>query len=189
MSRIGKTPITIPAGVEVTVNGQTVTVKGPKGTLTRELHPHVTASVGKTDGLPAGQAGASTVTVTVLEPEVVRDRALWGLFRALIANMVAGVTKGFEKKLEVVGVGYKVAGGGAKLTLDVGFSHPIDVAMPPGITATVEKNTITLTGADNELLGETAASIRRIRKPEPYKGKGIKYFDEVIRRKAGKTAA
>ncbi len=129
-----------------------------------------------------------SVTVAVAEPDLVRDRALWGLFRSLIQNMITGVTKGFEKKLDVVGVGYKVAGGGAKITLDVGYSHPVEFPMPAGITATVEKNTITLNGANNEVLGETAAQIRRIRKPEPYKGKGIKYVDEVVRRKAGKAA-
>lgn len=177
MSRIGKQPITIPQGVDVRVEGKRVTVKGPKGELIRELHPHVTAAVA--DG---------AVTVTVADPEGTADRALWGLFRQLIANMVEGVTKGFEKRLEVVGVGYKVSGSGAKITVDVGFSHEVPVEMPKGITAAVDKNTIILTGADKELLGETAARIRAIRKPEPYLGKGIKYVDEHIRRKAGKAA-
>jgi large subunit ribosomal protein L6 len=181
MSRIGKKPIAIPAGVDVTVGAGTVTVKGPKGTLTRAVHPHVTVAVA------AGESGKE-VAVTVQDPADVRDRALWGLFRTLIANMLAGVTKGFEKKLEVIGVGYKVAGGGAKITLEVGFSHPVEVALPAGITGTVEKNLITLAGADKELVGETAARLRRIRPPEPYKGKGIKYVDETIRRKAGKAA-
>ncbi len=176
MSRIGKLPIPIPQGVEVRLDGRLVRVKGPKGELVRELHPHVTAAVA--DG---------KVTVTVADPEAA-DRALWGLFRQLIANMVEGVAKGFEKKLEVVGVGYKVSGSGSKLTLDVGYSHEVPVDLPTGVTATVEKNTVTLSGADKELVGETAARIRAIRKPEPYLGKGIKYVDEHIRRKAGKAA-
>lgn len=177
MSRIGKQPITIPQGVEVRVDGRQVRVKGPKGELVRELHPHVTVVVA--DGI---------ITVTVANPDVTGDRALWGLFRQLIANMTEGVTKGYEKRLEVVGVGYKVSGSGSKLTLDVGFSHEVPVELPKGITAVIEKNTIILTGADKELLGEIAARIRAIRKPEPYLGKGIKYVDEHIRRKAGKAA-
>lgn len=181
MSRIGKKPILLPAGVDFSVAGSTVTVKGPKGTLTRELHPHVSVSLKEEDG-------HKVVILHVADEERVRDRALWGLFRALLQNMVLGVTTGFEKKLEVIGVGYKVAGGGTKITLDVGYSHPVVVDLPAGITGTVEKNTITLSGNNNELLGETAARIRRIRKPEPYKGKGIKYTTEVIRRKAGKAA-
>jgi len=174
-------PIVVPNGVEVTVVGDEITVKGPKGTLKRKIHPHVTAEI------VAGETGKE-VKITVSEPDVVRDRALWGLFRALIAGMVEGVAKGFEKKLEVVGVGYKVAGGGGKITLDVGYSHSVEFPMPAGVTATVEKNSITLQSADKELLGETAASIRRVRKPEPYKGKGIRYADETVRRKAGKAA-
>lgn len=181
MSRIGKQPIPVPNGVEVTIASGTVQVKGPKGMLSRQLHPHITAE------LVAGDEGKE-VRVAVADPELVKDRALWGLFRALIAGMVEGVTKGFEKKLEVVGVGYKVAGGGSKVTLEVGYSHPVEVVLPAGVTATVEKNTITLQAADKELLGETAASMRRVRKPEPYKGKGIRYADEQVRRKAGKAA-
>lgn len=181
MSRIGKKPILLPAGVDVTVSGSTVTVKGPKGTLARELHPHISVVFQEEDG-------HKVVVIKTVDEERVRDRALWGLFRSLLQNMVLGVTVGFEKKLEVIGIGYKVAGGGSKITLDVGFSHQVPVVLPEGIVATVEKNTITLNGMNNELLGETAAQIRRIRKPEPYKGKGIKYIDEVIRRKAGKAA-
>lgn len=171
----------VPNGVDIRIDGRKVTVKGPKGVLTRELHPEVSATL-------VDLGGVKTVEVKVTEPERVKTRALWGLFRSLIANMVKGVTVGFEKKLEVIGVGYKVAGAGAKLTLDVGYSHPVVVDLPPTVTATVEKNLITLNSPDIELLGETAARIRRIRKPEPYKGKGIKYVDEVIRRKAGKAA-
>lgn len=181
MSRIGKLPIFIPKGVDVRVDGAVVVVKGPKGELRKELHPHVLANVVTDD------AGAR-LEVQVTDPENVGDRALWGLFRALIANMVKGVTEGFEKKLDVIGVGYKVSGGGSKIVLDLGFSHDVPVELPAGITAVVEKNTITLNGADNELLGQVAARIRSLRKPEPYKGKGVKYVDEHIRRKAGKAA-
>ncbi len=177
MSRIGKMPVPVPAGVEVRLEGSRVTVKGPKGELVRELHPNV--KVVQADG---------ALTVSVVDPENTGDRALWGLFRNLLRNMVEGVTKGFEKKLEVIGVGYKVSGSGAKIVLDLGFSHEVPVELPKGITALVEKNTITLSGADKELLGETAARIRAFRPPEPYKGKGIKYIDEHIRRKAGKAA-
>lgn len=181
MSRVGKNPVVIPAGVEVRIDADQIVVRGPKGELTRTLHPHVQAVAGDFEGQKA-------VTVTVTDPENTQDRALWGLFRNLIANMVTGVTQGFEKKLEVIGVGYKVSGGGKSITLDVGYSHDVPVAMPEGITAAVDKNTITLNGANNELLGQVAARIREIRKPEPYKGKGIKYIDEHIRRKAGKAA-
>ncbi|TAL20598.1 50S ribosomal protein L6 [Patescibacteria group bacterium] len=181
MSRIGKKPIPIPAGVEVAVSDGVVSVKGPKGSLRRVLPPQVMAVLNSAE---SGKA----IKVSVQNQEEVRTRALWGLFRTLIANMVEGVTKGYEKKLEVIGVGYKIAGGGGKLTVDVGYSHPIEFALPAGINVAVEKNVITLSGADKELLGETAARIRRLRPPEPYKGKGIKYVGEVVRRKAGKTA-
>lgn len=173
MSRIGKLPIEIPSGVDFSIVGATVTVKGPKGTLTATLHPHVTVA----DGV-----------VSVKNPEDQKDRALWGTTRRLIGNMIIGVTKGFEKKMEAVGVGYKAAAAGPKLTLEVGFSHPVTITMPAGVNVAVEKNTITVSGIDKQLVGETAAAIRRVRPPEPYKGKGIKYVDEVIRRKAGKAA-
>lgn len=173
MSRIGKIPIEIPSGVDFNIVGATVTVKGPKGTLTVTLHPHVTVA----DGV-----------VSVKNPEDKKDRALWGTTRRLIGNMIDGVTKGFEKKMEAVGVGYKAAAAGPKLTLEVGFSHPVVITMPAGIAVAVEKNTITVSGIDKQMVGETAAAIRRVRPPEPYKGKGIKYVDEVIRRKAGKAA-
>lgn len=177
MSRIGKMPVAVPQGVEVHLDGSRITVKGPKGELARVLHPHVTVTQENNE-----------LTVTVASPEVKSDRALWGLFRSLVANMVEGVTKGFEKKLEVIGIGYKVTGSGDKITLDVGFSHEVPVDLPKGVTAVVEKNFITLASADKELLGESAARIRSIRPPEPYKGKGIKYIDEHIIRKAGKAA-
>jgi large subunit ribosomal protein L6 len=177
MSRVGKKILPIPKGVDVTVAGHDVRVKGPKGELTLAMHPRVKAAVN--DGV---------LTVDVTDPEYVKDRALWGLTRRLIENMVVGVTKGYEKKLEVNGVGFKVNLAGKTLKLDVGFSHEVDFAVPAGIAVAVEKNVITVTGIDKQLVGETAAKIRAIKKPEPYKGKGIKYVDETIRRKAGKAA-
>ena len=169
MSRIGKQPITLESGVEFSVQDGIVTMKGPKGTLTQKLHTHV--SVAK-DG--------NTLRVTVADPESQDDKALWGLFQRLILNMATGVTKGFEKRLEVNGVGYKIAIAGKKLTLHLGFSHPIDFELPAGIEGKIEKNVIILSGSDKQLVGEIAAQIRRLRKPEPYKGKGIKYSDEEI---------
>jgi large subunit ribosomal protein L6 len=177
MSRIGKQPIVIPEGVTTKLDGLNLQVTGPRGTLTVPLHPHV--KLGFADKM---------INVHVLDSENVNDRALWGLFRRLIDNAVIGVTKGFTKSLELVGVGYKVAAAGQTLTLNVGYSHPVTVNLPEGITGTVDKNIITLTGNDKQAIGELAAQIRRIRKPEPYKGKGIKYVGEVIRRKAGKAA-
>lgn len=176
MSRIGKQPITIPAGVTVTVNNRLITVTGPKGTLTFTHHERATVTV--TDGI---------ITVTVRQPNNQNDRALWGLTRVLIANMIIGVTTGYEKKLEINGVGFKAQAAGQKLTLNLGFSHPIEYAIPDGLKVTVEKNVVSISGIDKQLVGETAATIRAMKKPEPYKGKGIKYVDEVIRRKAGKV--
>ena len=176
MSRIGKKPIVIPAGVTVTVVDSLVRVTGPKGTLDERLHPRVTVTV--TDGV---------AEVTVKNPDLKDDRALWGLFGSLIRSMIIGVTVGFEKKLEVQGVGYKVALQGADLRLDVGFSHPVLFPIPNGITITIDKNIITVQGISKQVVGETAACIRKVRKPEPYKGKGIRYVGEVVRRKAGKT--
>ena len=178
MSRIGKKPIIIPPGVTVDIEDGRVTVKGPKGELAERIHPHVSVSLNREKG---------DITVDTASPDVKRDRALWGTTRNLIANMVQGVTSGFAKQLEVVGVGYKVALAGKKIMLEVGYSHPVEFPLPAGIEGSVEKNTITLRSADAALLGETAARLRSIRKPEPYKGKGIKYSDEVIRRKAGKA--
>lgn len=177
MSRVGKKPLEIPAGVDFTVDGASVRVKGPKGELAFVAHPRVTITK---DG--------NTVSVTVVDTEKVKDRALWGLTRRLLENMVVGVTTGFEKKLEINGIGFKAAMQGAVLKLDVGFSHEVDFPVPQGIAITVEKNVITVKGIDRQLVGETAAQIRNIKKPEPYKGKGIKYSDETIRRKAGKAA-
>ena len=182
MSRIGKKPIQIPAGVTVDLKDQAVSVKGPKGSLALVAHPHVILERKKDETL------GDIMTVDVKNPDSQKDKALWGLTNRLIANLISGVTKGFEKGLEFNGVGYKVSVAGKTVKMDVGFSHEVDFPLPAGIDAKVDKNTLTLTGIDNQLVGETAARIRRIRKPEPYKGKGIKYVDETIRRKAGKAA-
>ena len=178
MSRIGKKIRTLPAGVTLDVKGTELTVKGPKGTLVQKLHPRVT--VVNNNG---------EVTVQVVNGENKRDRALWGTFSSIIENMIEGVTAGFKKQLEINGVGFKAAMKGTTLSLDVGFTNPVEVKPLTGITFKVEKNVITVEGSDKQLVGEMAATIRRVRKPEPYKGKGIKYVDEVIHRKAGKTAA
>ena len=177
MSRIGKKTIQIPNGVTVSMTNHMLTVKGPKGELTRYVPPMVKVNI-----------TASDVSVDVEKKEDKKERAMWGTFSSHIDNMVTGVTSGFQKQLEVNGVGFRVASQGKDLKLEVGFSHPVIFAIPTGVTATVEKNVITLQSADKELLGQTAAEIRGVKRPEPYKGKGIKYMEEVIRRKAGKTA-
>lgn len=178
MSRIGKQPIQILPGAEVTLNAaRVVSVKGPKGQLTRTLHPAVSISVN--DGI---------VNVTVKDETNKLHRSLWGLSQRLITNMVSGVVKGVEKQLELNGVGFRANVAGSTLTLNVGFSHSVEFHLPDGIAARVEKNVVTITGIDKELVGETAAQIRNIRKPEPYKGKGIRYVGEVVRKKAGKAA-
>lgn len=181
MSRIGKKPILIPAQVDVAIDGQQVTVTGPKGKLTRSLNEHVTAVVSDIEG-------GKGVLVTVQDPELVADRAQWGTARANIANMVTGVTVGFTKTLEINGVGFRVAVQGKTITMNLGFSHDVVFVLPEGITGVAEKNVLKLTGNDRDEVGLTAARIRKLRPPEPYKGKGIKYDDEVIRRKAGKAA-
>jgi large subunit ribosomal protein L6 len=177
MSRLGKLPIKIPSDVQVKIEGDLVTVKGPKGELKRNVLPQIAVKLGEGE-----------LTVNIINPKNKRENALWGLYWNLIRNMVVGVKDGFTKKLEINGVGYKVAGSGKKLTFNVGFSHPVEFILPDGIEGKVEDNQITVTGADKELLGEIAHQIREIKKPEPYKGKGIKYIDEVIRRKEGKAA-
>ncbi len=176
MSRIGKKPINIPSGVEVKVNGGLVTVKGPKGELAQQLHPIVQAELKDKELL-----------VNVPNPDDRSQRALWGLFRTLLANLVDGVTKGFTKELEINGIGFKAVAGPGKLVLNVGFSHPVEFMFPKDIQITVDKNLITVAGIDKQKVGQIAAEIRAIKKPEPYKGKGIKYKEEVIRRKAGKV--
>lgn len=177
MSRIGKKIIEIPGNVNVRLDGNLIFVKGPKGELKKELHPAVRVSI---DG--------TQLQVAVENPDDNKQNALWGLFRSIISNMVAGVANGYEKKLEINGIGYKAAVSGRNLILNVGYSHPVEFALPEGINCSVEKNIIVINGADKQVVGEVAAQIRRVRKPEPYLGKGIKYLEEVIRRKAGKTA-
>jgi len=177
MSRIGKQAITIPNGVTVTINGSMVVVKGPKGELKQEVHPVVKVTTSDKE-----------LILSVVRPDEKEEKSVWGLMRTLIANMIVGVTEGFFKKLEVIGVGYKVVVTGKKLVLNVGYSHPVEMTLPEGIEGKVEKNTLTISGIDKQLVGEISAQIRRVRKPEPYKGKGIRYIDEVVRRKAGKTA-
>jgi large subunit ribosomal protein L6 len=177
MSRIGKKPVTIPGGVNIALKDGTIAVKGPKGELKRPLPEGVTVKVDKTE-----------VTVT-RESDEGAIRARHGLVRALINNMVEGVTKGFERKLEINGVGYKAEVAGDKLNMALGYSHPVVYQLPKGVTAKVEKNVITLAASDRDVLGQTAAKVRSFRPPEPYKGKGIKYMEEVIKRKVGKTGA
>ena len=177
MSRIGRKPITVPAGVEVKVDdANVVTVKGPKGTLTQAIHPNMTIEVTGTE-------------INVTRPNDEKEnRALHGLSRTLVANMVEGVVKGYEKKLEVNGVGYRVAKEGKKLVMNLGYSHPVVMTEIDGVTfETPDANTIFVRGIDKQLVGQVAAQVREKRPPEPYKGKGIKYADEHIRRKAGKT--
>jgi len=182
MSRIGKKPIILPAGITAEVAGVQVKVKGPKGELTHTFDPRATVELSEVEG-------HTQLAVRVALEQDPFERALWGTVRAVIANAVTGVTQGFTKGLEINGVGYRVSLKGRTLVLTVGFSHDVEVALPQGIEAKVEKNTITLTGIDRQLVGETAAKIRAIRPPEPYLGKGIKYTDEVVRRKAGKAAS
>jgi len=177
MSRIGKEPVRIPDGVTLTCEGKTLRVSGPKGTLTQQIHPDITVLIG--DG---------EVRVTRDDDER-EHRALHGLFRSLIANMVTGVTDGYQRRLEIVGVGYRVAKRGNGLAFQLGYSHPIEVDAVEGITFDVPTPTkITISGADKQQVGQVAANIRALRKPEPYKGKGIRYEGEQIRRKSGKAA-
>lgn len=175
MSRIGKLPIQIPSGVTITVDPELITVAGAKGTLTQPQLEGITVKV---------EDGVCTVTRINDEPKI---RAKHGLMRSLINNMVVGVSTGFSKQLEVNGVGYRVALAGNGLKMSLGFSHEVNFPMPAGITATVEQNVITITGHDKQLVGQVAADIRKLRKPEPYKGKGIKYVGERILRKSGKS--
>jgi large subunit ribosomal protein L6 len=180
MSRVGKKPISIPENVEVKIEGQKITIKGPKGELGKEIRPEIKLEVKENK--------------IFVEPkmESKKTKAFWGLTRALLANMVTGVTKGYEKKLQIEGLGYRARiegpteGGYPVLVLDVGFSHPVKIQAPSGIKFSIEKNIITLSGLNKELVGQTAAKIRSIQPPEPYKGKGIRYLGEVVRRKVGK---
>jgi large subunit ribosomal protein L6 len=177
MSRVGKKPIPIPKEVTIDLKDDLLTVKGPKGELKRKIHPNIQIEMTE-----------DTLAVSV-ENTSKESRSLHGLFRALIANMVTGVTTGFQRKLEIVGVGYRGEVSGRKATFNLGYSQPVVFELPEGIEATIEKNKMTLSGIDKELVGRTAAKIRSFRSPEPYKGKGIKYEEETIKRKAGKTGA
>ena len=177
MSRIGKMPISVPTGVDVTIDGQHVTVKGPKGTLSHTVAEPITVK--------RGDDGA----LSVARPDDEREsRSLHGLSRTLIANMVTGVTSGYTKTLEIVGTGYRVQARGSNLEFALGYSHPVVVEAPEGITFRVETPTrLAVEGIDKQKVGEVAANIRKLRKPDPYKGKGVRYQGEVVRRKAGKT--
>jgi large subunit ribosomal protein L6 len=177
MSRIGKMPIPVPQTVTVDIGPGTVRVKGPKGELARDVPRHI--SVITEDGVLRIERASDEPT----------QRSLHGLTRSLIANMVTGVTDGFSRRLEINGVGYRAAVSAGNLVLQVGYSHPVLVPAPPGISFVVQGNAITVSGADKEMVGEIAAHLRRVRPPEPYKGKGIKYAEEVIRRKAGKASS
>jgi large subunit ribosomal protein L6 len=176
MSRVGKKIINIPGKASVDFKGRNLVVKGEKGTLTRTLHPAVDLEIKD-----------NTISVTISQDDR-KTRSLQGLTRSLVSNMVDGVSKGFERTLEINGIGYRAEMKGRSIVLNLGYSHPIDFPLPEGIDATVDKNNvIKLTGIDKEKVGQTAASIRKLRKPEPYKGKGVKYAEEYIQRKAGKT--
>jgi large subunit ribosomal protein L6 len=177
MSRIGRKPIPVPSGVEITIDGQTVKVRGPKGQLAHTLAEPITAE------------RANDGTLAVVRPnDERRAKELHGLSRTLVANMIVGVTEGYRKSLEIAGTGYRVQAKGSDLEFALGFSHPVLVAAPDGITFNVERPTLFhVSGIDKQQVGEVAANIRKIRPPEPYKGKGVKYVGEVIRRKAGKA--
>ncbi len=177
MSRIGRLPVPVPSGVEVAIDGRTVSVKGPKGSLSHTVAAPITVD--------RGEDGA----LLVQRPDDEREsRALHGLSRTLIANMITGVTEGYSKTLEIVGVGYRVQARGSDLEFALGFSHPVPVKAPEGITFTVESPTrLRVSGIDKQQVGEVAAKIRKIRRPDPYKGKGVRYQGEVVRRKVGKT--
>lgn len=176
MSRIGNKPITVPAGVEVNLEGQHITVKGPKGTLERDIHKNMTVSINE-----------NVITVTRPDDEA-ENRSLHGLTRTLIDNMIEGVVNGYKKELQIVGVGYRAQKQGTKLVMNLGYSHQVEMEAPQGITFDVpNQNTIIINGIDKELVGQTAAVVRTKRPPEVYHGKGIKYADEHIRRKEGKA--
>ncbi|OHA08970.1 MAG: 50S ribosomal protein L6 [Candidatus Sungbacteria bacterium RIFCSPLOWO2_01_FULL_59_16] len=176
MSRIGKKPIVLPEGVRVTQEGQTLTVSGPKGSVSRRLRPEVEVRI----------EGTQLVVRPALESR--RTSAYWGLTRSLLFGMVEGVSQGVERKLEIEGIGYRATTDGREIELALGFSHPVKVTAPEGVAFRVEKNVITVAGVDRELVGNVAAAVRSLRPPEPYKGKGIRFAGEFVRRKAGKKA-
>lgn len=178
MSKIGRAPIEIPQGVDLSVKDRLVTCKGPKGELSLELHECIALS---TEG--------NVATVSIAKNDDECAPALWGLSRALVQNLVMGVSEGFEKKLEIQGVGYKANMQGKTLVLNLGYSHDIKYSAPEGVDIVVDGNIVTISGIDKQKVGQAAAEIRAYRKPEPYKGKGVRYIDEQVRRKVGKTAA
>ena len=180
MSRIGKKSVLLPIGVTATIEANLVTIKGPNGELSLTLHPHAKAILSKNEGV-------EQIDVTVIDSER-EDRAIWGTMRALIAQKVIGVTEGFTKALELNGVGFKMNLQGSTLVFALGFSHEIRFPLPDGIKAVIEGNVLKISGADAIIVGKVTAEIRALKKPEPYKGKGFRYNDEVIRRKAGKAA-
>jgi len=177
MSRIGKKDIEIPGNVEIKIENNLINVKGPRGELSLMLHPQVVV-----------EKEEKILRVKVKNPEEKFEKSLWGTSGRLIFNMILGVTQGFEKKLELIGVGYRATVLQNKVTLSLGFSHPVEFTLPPKIEAKIEKNIITILGIDKQLVGETAAQIRKIKPPEPYKGTGVRYVGEVVRKKAGKKA-
>jgi len=177
MSRVGKKPILIPENVEVKIDGQKVAVKGPKGELLKEIRPEVKIELKEEKIFVFSQGDTKKI------------RALWGLSRSLLANMIKGVTEDYEKKLEIEGLGFKASLDGEDLVLSVGFTNPVKIKAPAGIKFSVDKNVVTVSGADKELVGQIASKIRKTNPPEPYKGKGIRYAGEVIRRKVGKKVA
>jgi large subunit ribosomal protein L6 len=177
MSRLGKKPIAIPDGVDIKISGQNISVKGPKGALDFYFHWDVEV---KQEGKEI-QVSVKKITK--------QTKALWGLTRVLVSNMIEGTTKGFEKQLELQGVGYRMAVQGKKLVMALGFSHPVEVEIPEGLEAKIEKNILTISGIDKQKVGQFTASVRALKKVEPYKGKGFRYVGEVVRKKAGKKAA
>ena len=187
MSRIGKQPIKISPGTEIKIEGDTIKVKGSKGELSFDLPSEIKAEM-KEDNILISPKNKETAQKESAGKKTNEASALWGLTRALIFNMVKGVTEGFEKKLEIQGVGYKAAMQGNKLVMQLGFSHPVELETPEGVELKVEKNIIIVSGIDKQKVGQTAAKIRDFKKPEPYKGKGIRYEGEKVRRKAGKKA-
>ena len=176
MSRVGKKPIPVPEKTKITYKDRVLSVQGEKGVLTRTIHPDVDLKI------------EDKIMTIMVDRQDKKTRALWGMTRALVSNMVSGVSKGFERVLEINGLGYRAELKGNNIELQLGYSHSIQFPLPDGVSAKVEKNIIRLSGIDKDLLGLTASSIRRLRPPEPYKGKGVKYAEERIQRKAGKTA-
>ncbi len=188
MSRIGKQPILIPAGVEIKIKDQQVIVRGPGGELFREIRPEIKIKI-EDEKIIVFPGKEIKLKGTIQDVFDKKTKSFWGLTRALIANMIKGVTEGYVKELQLEGIGYRALVEEDDLTLQIGFSHPVKVVVPEGIKFLVKKNIIVISGINKELVGQTAAKIRKIRPPEPYKGKGIRYVGEIIRRKAGKRAA